>query len=75
MEGRGFYNNNAAIPAAGGALALPPLEQAARSINIDTGNRSIVIGQFQGLVAEHVLAKQMPLEEIEANPWRGSEAV
>jgi salicylate 1-O-methyltransferase len=28
MEGKGFYNKHAAIPAAGGALALPLLEQA-----------------------------------------------
>ena len=28
MEGKGFYNENAAIPAACGALALPLLEQA-----------------------------------------------
>jgi hypothetical protein len=39
MQGRGFYNKNAAIPAAGGALALPLLEQAALLINVDTGDR------------------------------------
>jgi hypothetical protein len=30
MEGNGFYNKYAAIPAAGGALTLPLLEEAAR---------------------------------------------
>jgi len=34
MEGNGFYNKYAAIPAAGGALALPLLEQAARLIDL-----------------------------------------
>jgi hypothetical protein len=34
MEGKGFYNKYAAIPAAGGALALALLEQAARLIDL-----------------------------------------
>ena len=32
MEGKGFYNKHSAIPAAGGALALPLLEEAAKMI-------------------------------------------
>ena len=46
MEGRGFHNKNAAIPAAGGALALPLLEQAALLINVDTGDRPIVLADY-----------------------------
>jgi len=56
MEGRGFYNNNAAIPAAGGALALPLLEQAARLINIDTGDRPIVIADYGSSEGKNSLA-------------------
>ena len=46
MEGRGFYNKNAAIPAAGDVLALPLLEQAPLLINVDTGDRPIVIADY-----------------------------
>jgi hypothetical protein len=46
MEGKGFYNKNAAIPAAGGALALPLLEQAAGLIDLDVSNRPIVIADY-----------------------------
>jgi hypothetical protein len=46
MEGKGLYNKNAAIPAAGGALALPLLEQAARVIALDDGERPIVLADY-----------------------------
>jgi hypothetical protein len=42
MEGKGFYNENAAIPTAGGALALPLFEQAARLIHLDLDDRPIL---------------------------------
>src|SRR5215472_4168562 len=56
MEGKGFYNRNAAIPAAGGALALPLLEQAARLINLDTGDRPIVIADYGSSEGRNSLA-------------------
>jgi hypothetical protein len=57
MEGKGFYNKNAAIPAAGGALALPLLEEAARLINLDTGDLPIVIADYGGLIQGPITAK------------------
>jgi hypothetical protein len=56
MEGKGFYNKNAAIPAAGGALALPVLEQAARLIDLDTGDRPIVIADYGSSEGKNSLA-------------------
>jgi hypothetical protein len=57
MEGKGFYNENAApINAAGGALALPLLEQAARQINLDTGDRPIVIADYGSSEGRNSLA-------------------
>ncbi len=46
MAGQGVYNCHAAIPAAGGALALPLFEQAARRIELDDGARPIVIADY-----------------------------
>jgi hypothetical protein len=34
MEGKGAYNRNAAIPASGGAFAIPLLEKAAQQIGL-----------------------------------------
>src|SRR5215468_7252928 len=56
MEGKGFYNKNAAIPAAGGVLALPLLEQAARLINLDIDNRPIVIADYGSSEGKNSLA-------------------
>ena len=46
MEGKGFYNQHAAIPAAGGALAIPLLEQSAKMIELDGGERPIVLADY-----------------------------
>src|SRR5262245_61222586 len=56
MEGKGFYNKNAAIPAAGGALALPLLEQAARLIHLDSSDRQIVIADYGSSECKNSLA-------------------
>ena len=56
MEGRGFYNKNAAIPAAGGALALPLLERAARLIHLDGSDRPIVIADYGSSEGRNSLA-------------------
>jgi SAM dependent carboxyl methyltransferase len=46
MEGKGAYNRNAAIPASGGALAIPLLEKAAQQISLESGDRPIVIADY-----------------------------
>jgi S-adenosylmethionine-dependent carboxyl methyltransferase len=56
MEGKGFYNKHAAIPAAGGALALPLLEQAAKRIQLDAGTRPIVLADYGSSEGENSLA-------------------
>src|SRR5215469_10461144 len=56
MEGKGFYNKNASIPAAGGLLALPLLEQAAGMIHLDTGDRPIVIADYGSSEGRNSLA-------------------
>jgi hypothetical protein len=56
MEGKGFYNKYAAIPAAGGALALPLLERAAQLIDLDTGDRPIVIADYGSSQGKNSLA-------------------
>ncbi len=51
MEGGGSYNLHARIPAGGGSLALPYLEEAARSVPLRPGSDPIVIvdyGSSQG---------------------------
>jgi hypothetical protein len=56
MEGKGFYNENAAIPTAGGALALPLFEQAARLIHLDLDDRPIVIADYGSSQGKNSLA-------------------
>jgi hypothetical protein len=56
MEGKGFYNTNSAIPAAGGALALPLLEQAAKRIELDQGRRPIVLADYGSSEGENSMA-------------------
>src|SRR5689334_12035273 len=56
MEGNGFYNQHSAIPAAGGALALPLLAQAAKKIELDEGTRPIVLADYGSSEGENSLA-------------------
>jgi hypothetical protein len=46
MEGKGAYNRNAAIPASGGAFAIPLLEKAAQQISLSSDARPIVIADY-----------------------------
>jgi hypothetical protein len=46
MEGGGAYGRHSRIPAAGGGLAIPLLEEAARRIALDAGDRPIVIADY-----------------------------
>jgi len=55
MEGKGFYNKHAAIPAAGGALAIPRFEQAAQMIDLDAGGRPIVLADYGSSEGENSL--------------------
>ena len=56
MEGKGFYNEYAAIPASGGALALPLLEEAARQISLDSTDRPIVMADYGSSQGKNSLA-------------------
>jgi hypothetical protein len=46
MEGGGSYNRHAKVPAGGGQLALPFLEEAARAVAIEKGNEPIVVADY-----------------------------
>lgn len=46
MEGGGSYNRHACVPAGGGSLALPFLEQAVQNITLDGGDQPIVIADY-----------------------------
>jgi hypothetical protein len=56
MEGKGAYNRHAAIPAAGGSFAIPLLEEAARQITLDSGDRPIVIADYGSSQGKNSLA-------------------
>jgi S-adenosylmethionine-dependent carboxyl methyltransferase len=46
MEGRGAYNKHARLPAGGAALAMPLLEKAIQSVQLDTSEQPVVIGDY-----------------------------
>lgn len=46
MEGKGAYNRYAKLPAGGGALALPLLENAVRNVTLDGGDQTVVIADY-----------------------------
>ena len=46
MEGNGAYNRHSALPAGGAALALPLLEKAVQSIELDMEEQPIVIADY-----------------------------
>src|SRR5260370_13897649 len=46
MEGGGSYNRHAGIPAGGGLLALPFLEQAARNVTLEGGEKPVVMADY-----------------------------
>jgi hypothetical protein len=56
MEGKGAYNKHAAIPAAGGSLAIPFLKRAAQQITLDTSDRPIVIADYGSSQGKNSLA-------------------
>ena len=46
MEGEGAYSRHSRIPAAGGGMAIPMFEDAARRIALEAGDRPIVIADY-----------------------------
>jgi hypothetical protein len=56
MEGGGAYNLHATIPAGGGNLALPFLEQAVRNVTLDGGDQPVVIADYGSSQGKNSLA-------------------
>jgi hypothetical protein len=46
MEGKGSYNKHAKLPAGGAALAMPLLEKAVQSLELEPGQQHIVIADY-----------------------------
>jgi hypothetical protein len=46
MEGKGAYNRNSRVQAAGSSPALPMLERAAKSVTLPAGSQPIVIADY-----------------------------
>lgn len=56
MEADGSYNLHAKIPAGGGTLALPYLEQAAKNIAVEDGDQPVVIADYGSSQGKNSLA-------------------
>ena len=56
MEGGGSYNLHARVPAGGGNLALPYLEDAARSLTVRQGTDPLVIADYGSSEGKNSLA-------------------
>ena len=73
MEGGGSYNRHARIPAGGGDLALPFLEQAAESITLDDGNQPVVIADYGSSQGKNSLAPMRAAHQsVAGTRWSGS---
>ena len=56
MEGGGSYNRHAKIPAGGGVLALPFLEQAVKKLTLESGERPVVVADYGSSQGKNSLA-------------------
>jgi hypothetical protein len=56
MEGGGSYNLHARLPAEGGNLALPFLEQAVRNVTLESGDQPVVIADYGSSQGKNSLA-------------------
>ncbi len=56
MEGGGSYNLHAKIPAGGGVLALPFLEQAVKNVTLESGDQPVVIADYGSSQGKNSLA-------------------
>src|SRR5215469_9271890 len=56
MEGAGSYNRYAKLPAGGGSLALPLLEQAVRDVQLEAGDHPIVVADYGSSQGKNSLA-------------------
>jgi hypothetical protein len=56
MEGGGSYNLHARIPAGGGNLALPLLEEAVRNMTLERGDQPVVIADYGSSQGKNSLA-------------------
>jgi hypothetical protein len=56
MEGGGSYNLYAKVPAGGGQLALPLLEEAARNVALEAGDSPLVIADYGSSQGKNSLA-------------------
>jgi hypothetical protein len=56
MEGGGSYNRHAKIPAGGGVLALPFLEQAVKNLTIESGEQPLVVSDYGSSQGKNSLA-------------------
>jgi hypothetical protein len=56
MEGGGSYNRHAKLPAAGGSLALPFLEQAVKNVTLESGDQPVVIADYGSSQGKNSLA-------------------
>jgi SAM dependent carboxyl methyltransferase len=56
MEGGGSYNRHARLPAGGGNLALPFLEQAVRNLTLDPGDQPVVLADYGSSQGKNSLA-------------------
>lgn len=46
MEGKGSYNKHAKLPAGGAAMAMPSLEKAVQSLQLDASEQPVVIADY-----------------------------
>lgn len=56
MEGGGSYNLHARIPAGGGGLALPLLEEAVRNMTLERGDQPVIVADYGSSQGKNSLA-------------------
>ena len=69
MESGGSYNLHSAIPAGGAGLALPLLEQVARTIALDSTDQPLVIADYGSSQGKNSSAPASGHQDIARSCW------
>jgi hypothetical protein len=75
MEEKGAYNRHARIPAGGAALALPRLEEAARKLELGSGDEPLVVADYGSSQGKNSLGPMQAVIRTMRGPLSSNRAI